>query len=59
MRALPKLVAIDGPWRNPVLRWVVASAAFSLGFVLVFFGLLPPILGAINGARWDSNLLSV
>lgn len=50
IRALPKLVAIDGPWRNPVLRWVVASAAFSLGFVLVFFGLLPPILGAINGA---------
>jgi trehalose/maltose transport system permease protein len=50
MRALPKLVAIDGPLRNPVLRWVVASAAFFLGFVLVFFGLLPPILGAINGA---------
>ncbi|MEO0383920.1 MAG: carbohydrate ABC transporter permease [Pseudomonadota bacterium] len=50
MRSLPKLVAIDAPWSNPVFRWLVASAAFAIGFVLVFFGLLPPILNAVNGA---------
>ncbi|MFN3169180.1 MAG: carbohydrate ABC transporter permease [Hyphomicrobiales bacterium] len=50
MRSLPKLVAIDAPWSNPAFRWLVASAAFAIGFVLVFFGLLPPILNAVNGA---------
>lgn len=49
-RALPKLVAIDTPWSNEILRWLIASAAFAIGFVLVFFGLLPPILNAANSA---------
>lgn len=48
MRGLPKLVAIDAPWGNPVFRWVIGSAVFAVGFVLIFFGLLPPILGVIN-----------
>ncbi len=50
MRVLPKLVADYAPWGSAILGWLIASAVFALGFVLVFFGLLPPILGAINGA---------
>lgn len=50
IRALPRFVAIDAPWSNPIVRWLIGSAAFAIGFVLVFFGLLPPILNAVNGA---------
>lgn len=50
IRALPKFVAIDAPWSNPIVRWMIGSATFAIGFVLVFFGLLPPILNAVNGA---------
>jgi len=50
MRGLPRFVAIDAPWSNTVLRWLIGCTAFAIGFVLVFFGLLPPILNAVNGA---------
>ena len=50
MRALPRLVATDAPWGPVAFRWLIASVAFALGFVLVFFGLLPALSGAINGA---------
>ncbi len=49
MRSLPRLVATDAPWGPVAFRWLIASVVFTLGFVLVFFGLLPAISGAING----------
>lgn len=50
MRLLPRLVEVYSPWGSLVLGWLIGSAVFAVGFVLVFFGLLPPILGAINSA---------
>jgi len=50
MRLLPRLVEVYSPWGSLVLGWLIGSAVFAVSFVLVFFGLLPPILGAINSA---------
>ncbi|WP_375569387.1 carbohydrate ABC transporter permease [Ahrensia marina] len=50
MRLLPRLVGVYSPWGSLVLGWLIGSAVFAVGFILVFFGLLPPILGAINSA---------
>lgn len=45
---LPKLVVALTPPGVIVLGWLVGAAVFALAFVLVFFGVLPPVLGAIN-----------
>lgn len=45
---LPKLVVRLTPPGVIVLGWLVGAAVFGLAFVLVFFGVLPPVLGAIN-----------
>lgn len=45
---LPKLVVALTPPGVIVLGWLVGAAVFALAFVLVFFGVLPPVLGGIN-----------
>jgi multiple sugar transport system permease protein len=50
MRLLPRLVGVYSPWGSLVLGWLIGSVVFAVGFVLVFFGLLPPVVGAINSA---------
>ncbi|MBT8417038.1 MAG: carbohydrate ABC transporter permease [Silicimonas sp.] len=50
IRVLPPLVAKYSPFGLIALGWLVAALALGIGFVLVTFVILPPILGAINGA---------
>jgi len=45
---LPKLVTRFSPPGVIVLGWLVGAAVFGIAFVLIFFGILPPVLGAIN-----------
>ena len=49
IKVLPQSVARFSPWSNVGLGWLIAAVIYALAFVLVFFGLLPPILSAING----------
>lgn len=49
IRTLPPLVAKYSPFGLIALGWLVAALALGVGFVLVTFVILPPILGAING----------
>ncbi len=49
MRNLSPLVAKYSPFGVVALGWIAASLAFGVGFVIVFFGILPPILGVLNG----------
>lgn len=46
---LPGLVMQYSPPALIVLGWLVGAAVYALAFLLVFFGLLPLILGALNG----------
>ncbi|MEL6883969.1 MAG: carbohydrate ABC transporter permease [Pseudomonadota bacterium] len=46
---LPRLVAQYAPPGIIVLGWLVGAAAYALAFVLVFFFILPPIFGTLNG----------
>jgi len=48
MRALPRLVASYTPQGWAALGWFVAVVVFTLGFLVVFFGLLPALTGALN-----------
>jgi multiple sugar transport system permease protein len=45
---LPKLVTRYSPPGVILLGWLVGAAVFAIAFVLIFFGILPPVLGAIN-----------
>ncbi|MEM6340405.1 MAG: carbohydrate ABC transporter permease [Pseudomonadota bacterium] len=47
--ALPKLIAKWTPPTWIVLGWLVGAAVYALAFVLAFVGILPVLLGAING----------
>ena len=46
---LPKLVVQYTPPGVIVLGWLVGAAVYALVFVLVFFFILPPVFGAVNG----------
>ena len=48
VRKLPEAVARFSPWGWIWLGWIAGSLLFGLAFVIVFFGILPPILGALN-----------
>ena len=50
VRVLPRLVARHAPFGLAALGWLLAALALGVGFVLVGFVILPPVLGAINGA---------
>ncbi len=47
-RWLPKAVETYSPNGLIALGWIVGVLVFGIGFVLVFFGLLPPILDILN-----------
>jgi multiple sugar transport system permease protein len=48
IQVLPPLVEKYSPWGSKLLGWLIASVLFALGFVLVFFALMPAILGSLN-----------
>ncbi|MBT8455284.1 MAG: carbohydrate ABC transporter permease [Rhodobacteraceae bacterium] len=48
MRQLPKLVEKYSPFGLVALGWIVAALAFGVAFVVVFFGILPPVMGFLN-----------
>ena len=48
-RWLPKVVRSYTPSGFAAFRWIVGCLVFGIGFVIVFFGLLPPILDIANG----------
>ncbi|MEM1064828.1 MAG: carbohydrate ABC transporter permease [Pseudomonadota bacterium] len=48
MRHLSPLVAKYSPYGVVAMGWIAASLAFGVGFVIVFFGILPPIIGVLN-----------
>lgn len=50
MRRLPRLVAAWSPPGLTVPGWIVAALVLGLGFVAVFFGLLPLVTDALNPA---------
>ncbi len=45
---LPKAVARFSPWGQIWLGWFAGALLFGLAFVVVFFGVLPPVLGVVN-----------
>jgi len=47
-KSLPGWIAQFTPKGWMILGWLVGAAAFALLFVLVFFGLLPVIMGVVN-----------
>ncbi len=50
VRQLPVLVERHSPFGLVALGWLVAALALGVGFVVVAFVILPPVLGAINTA---------
>ncbi len=49
VRSLPRLVYHYSPLNIVALGWIAGALAFGVVFVVVFFGLLPLILGVLNG----------
>ncbi|TCD15107.1 carbohydrate ABC transporter permease [Oricola cellulosilytica] len=49
MRWLPRMVARYSPPGLSVVGWIIGSLAFGIGFIVVFFVILPPILDVVNG----------
>ena len=49
-RGLPRIVPRLSPGGFVPLGWVLAGAAFAVAFVVVFFGLLPLVLGPLEAA---------
>jgi len=47
-RWLPKAVGTYSPPGLTALGWIIGALLFAIGFVIVFFGLLPPILTTLN-----------
>jgi len=48
-RWLPRAIQTYTPPGMTAFGWIIGSLVFVLGFVLVFFGLLPPVLNILNG----------
>ena len=48
VRKLPEAVARFSPWGWIWLGWIGGSLLFGLAFVVAFFGILPPVLEALN-----------
>ena len=48
VRKLPEAVARFSPWGWVWLGWTGGSLLFGLAFVIVFFGILPPVLEVLN-----------
>ena len=48
VRELPRTVARFSPRGWIGLGWIAGSLLFGLAFVVVFFGVLPPVLGTLN-----------
>ncbi len=48
VRGLPAAVARYSPGGWTWIGWLAGSLLFGLAFIAVFFGILPPILGAVN-----------
>ena len=48
VRWLPGAVARYAPWGQIGLGWIAGSLLFGLAFIVVFFGVLPPVLGVVN-----------
>ncbi|MEO0401628.1 MAG: carbohydrate ABC transporter permease [Pseudomonadota bacterium] len=46
---LPKLVAQYSPPGLIVVGWLIGALVYAIVFILLFFGVLPPVFGAING----------
>ena len=49
VRWLPKLVERYSPFGVIALGWLAAALLFGVVFIVVFFGMLPPVLGLLNG----------
>ncbi len=49
IRWLPKAVQTYSPSGLIAFGWLIGVLAFGIGFVVVFFGLLPPVLDVLNG----------
>ena len=45
---LPRLIARFSPPGLIVMGWIVGALLFALGFVVIFFGVLPPVFNALN-----------
>lgn len=50
VRHLPPLVARHSPFGLVAAGWAIAALALGIGFAIVTFAILPPVLDAINGA---------
>lgn len=50
VRHLPPLVARHSPFGLVAAGWAIAALALGIGFAIVTFAILPPVLGAMNGA---------
>lgn len=48
LNTLPGLIRQYTPPHLIVAGWIIGVLVFALGFLIVFFGLLPPVLGAVN-----------
>jgi len=48
VKRLHPLVEQYSPWGQIWLGWIVGSLLFGVAFVVVFFGILPPVLGVVN-----------
>jgi len=46
---LPGLVRQVFPGSIIVLGWIVGAVAYGIAFIIVFFGILPPVMGFVNG----------
>jgi len=49
VRWLPGAIAQYSPGGRTWLGWILGPPLFGLAFVAVFFGILPPVLGVLNG----------
>ena len=49
MNRLPELVTRLTPPELLPFGWIVGALAYGIGFLIVFFGILPPVLGGLNG----------
>ena len=58
-KVLPGLVRKHSPFGNVALGWIVAAVGLGVGFVLVGFVALPPVLGAVNGALGLSPIIGL
>ncbi len=48
VRWLPGAIARYSPWGQIWFGWIVGPLLYGLAFVVVFLGILPPVLGALN-----------